>query len=575
MNRAEFDAAREGHLLQIYLGAIDRRTADWQMGPLRRTCSEFGSIVRPGESILAHAHSTLWVRDWIAATRLQPSTRKTRMVSLLAWWSWLFDRGVLDDNVLACFTSVSDALETTAAPLVLTCNLQRPIAMYLKERGPGPALSSKHIRRSLRHFNVFLNRRASMGAALDIDEPLVIDWLRDLSRTLATRTVAFTAGSVTPFLQFLVETGRLRENPLAALWARHRRQDRVRVVGALVAGTATLQGPVPAPRFASSLAPRIEQFIALKRAMGRKYAKNEVQLRQLDRFVASRPGARPTTLSRELVEDWFMAGKHLHPRTKKKRVSIIRQLALHMARFDPSTYVPDRTSWPPRIPKFKAYIYAAEEYRGVLKAALDLPSPRSPLRPRSIYTLLLVLYTTGLRVGEATRLRLSDVDLTARTFQVRETKFFKSRLVPFSAELAEQLRRYLEMRNLFAPCAPDSPFFVNNRRRAFGTGTVANTFKRLLAVAAGSRTPTARRRHRLHDVRHTYACSRVLGWYREGADVAAKLPLLATYMGHVSVLSTEIYLNSTAAILQEASHRFEGAFGALVPPFAEVDHERR
>lgn len=574
MNRAEVDAARKGHLLQIYLGAIDRRTVDWQMGALRRTCSEFHSIVRPGESILNHANSTLWVRDWIAATRLQPGTRKARMVSLLAWWSWLFDRGVLDDNVLACFTSVSEALERSETPLVLTCNLQRPIAIYLTERGPGPALSSKHIRRSLRLFNVFLNRRASTGAARDIDEPLVIDWLRDLSRTLATRTVAFTAGSVTPFLQFLVEMGRLRENPLAALWVRHRRQDRVRVIGALVAGTATLQGPEPRPRFASSLAPRIEQFIALKRAMGRKYAKNEVALRRFDRFVASRPGPRPTTLSRALVEDWLIAGTHLHPKTKKKRVSLIRQLALHMARSDPSTYVPDRTSWPPRIPKFKAYIYTAEEYRAVLKAALDLPSPHSPLRPGAIYTLLLVLYTTGLRVGEVTRLGLSDVDLTARTFLVRDTKFFKSRLVPFSAELAEQLRRYLERRNLVAPCAPDSPFFVNNLRHAFATGTVANAFKRLLAAAAVPRIPTARR-PRLHDVRHTYACGRVLGWYREGADVAAKLPLLATYMGHVSVLSTEIYLNSTATIIQEASHRFEGAFGALAPPLTEAEHGRR
>ena len=569
MNRPRFDPESEAHLLQLYRDAIDRRTADWQMGPLRRTCGEFHSIVRPGESILAHAHSTRWVRDWIAATHLQPSTRKARMVSLLAWWSWLFDLGVLDGNVLACFTSVSEALETSETPLVLTCNLQRPIATFLKERGPGPALSSKHIRRALRQFNTFLNRRTSTGAALDIDEPLVIDWLRDLSRTQATRTVAFTAGSVTSFLQFLVDTGRLRENPLTALWARHRRQNRVRVIGALVAGTATLQGAVPAHRFVSSLAPRIEQFIALKRALGRKYAKDEVQLRRFDRFVASRPGPPPTTLSRELVEDWLIAGKHLHSKTKKKRVSLIRQLALHMARFDPSTCVPDRTSWPPRIPKFKAYIYAAEEYRAVLKAALDLPSPRSPLRPKAIYTLLLVLYTTGLRVGEVTRLRLSDVDFTARTFLIRDTKFFKSRLVPFSAELAEQLRRYLEMRNPVAPCAPESPFFVNNRRRAFVPGTVANTFKRLLAAAAVPRIPTARR-PRLHDVRHTYACGRVLGWYREGADVAVKLPSLATYMGHVSVLSTQLYLNSTAAILQEASGRFEGAFGALVPPLTEV-----
>ena len=148
-------------------------------------------------------------------------------------------------------------------------------------------------------------------------------------------------------------------------------------------------------------------------------------------------------------------------------------------------------------------------------------------------------------------------------------KFFKSRLVPFSADLADQIQTYLEIRQRFAPTSPESALFINNRRRTLATSTVANTFRRLLAVAGVPNRPTPHR-PRVHDARHTFACTRVLRWYRDGVDVTAKLPLLATYMGHVSVLSTQTYLNATAEMLGEASQRFEIAFGTVVTLSPEV-----
>jgi integrase len=188
--------------------------------------------------------------------------------------------------------------------------------------------------------------------------------------------------------------------------------------------------------------------------------------------------------------------------------------------------------------------------------------------------MLLTLYATGLRAGEVGRLRVAEVDLDARTLFVRDTKFFKSRLVPFSAGLADQLRSYLEARAARSSANPQAPFFINRHRRAFAAHKLSWIFHRLVATIAVARRPGARG-PRLHDVRRTFAVHRVLRWYREGADVQAKLPLLATYMGHGSVLSTHVYLTATAELLREASGRFERAYGPLVAAPEEIRHEAR
>lgn len=323
---------------------------------------------------------------------------------------------------------------------------------------------------------------------------------------------------------------------------------------------------VCSPRFISVLAPRLETFVALKRAMGRRYESTEIELRRFDRFVAacSQP---PKIVTRELVHEWLSSKSGFHPQTQNKRAVTIRQFCLYMVRLEPSTYVPSRALFPLTMPVFKPHIYTEAEFRELLRAALELPPHRSPLRPKTIYTLLLVLYATGMRIGETVRLRICDVDLDANTIRIGNTKFFKSRWVPFPEELGDKLRAYLEARRRVGAVSSDSPFFINRRRRPLSTGRVSAIFHGLV-TAAGIPLVPGTRRPRLHDVRHTFAVTRVLQWYREGTDVQAKLPLLATYLGHGNVLSTQVYLTATAELLHEASQRFEHAYGAIlaVPP---------
>jgi len=315
-------------------------------------------------------------------------------------------------------------------------------------------------------------------------------------------------------------------------------------------------------RFSSPLGSRIDAFLELKRAMGRRYDEAEILLRGFERYVAALdPLAEVVT--RELVHGWLAARPNIRPSTLVTRGGILRQFCLYLARTDPRTYVPERALLPATLPIFRAHIYSEEEVRALVQAALS-PSPhRSSTRPHTLSTMILVLYATGLRRREICRLRLADVDLDARTLFVHMTKFYKSRLVPFSAGLAEKLRTYLDFRARQPPVDGHAPLFLNRGRRAFGPRKLSGIFHELIKTAGIVSAPS-RRGPRLHDMRHTFAVHRLLRWYREGADVEAKLSLLATYMGHGNVLSTQVYLSATAELLREASGRFERAYGSLV-----------
>ena len=324
-------------------------------------------------------------------------------------------------------------------------------------------------------------------------------------------------------------------------------------------------------RFLSPLAARMQAFLELKRALGRRYLSAERELLRFDRYVAGLPGP-PQAMTRELAHGWLAFKPHVRSTTQGWRACVLRQFCLYLVRLDPRTYVPGRALFPAGIPVFRARIYSDEELRGLLRAVPEVVPDRPALHRETIRTALLALYATGLRAGELGRLRVGDVDLAARTFLVRDTKFFKSRLVPFSTSLADRLAQYFAARG--APSDPKASFFVDRGGRPLSTQKISHVFHRLVLAAAiparsGGRGP------RLHDMRHTFAVRRVLAWYREGADVTAKLPLLATYMGHASVLSTHVYLTATADLMREASGRFERACGSLVAAQEEIPHEAR
>lgn len=558
-----FDLRTEQNLLTEYLGHLFQPVSERQGERIRRTCDDFRRM-QLGESVLVKAHTTEWILLWRESfgAQVKPVVRISRMEALGRWWAWLFQQSFLDDNVLACFYPCSHVLREKN-PLVLRRNLQRPIASYLEERGPRQPETRRKVLRLLLNFNVFLHREGTdnSDSAL-IDEKRIISWLRQLSETKCLHSLALAAGTTNGFLRFLVDSGHIDANPLTGLRKRYKtRRWEDFLAGLLEFRNAGLEPAVVNPRFVSSLAPHLQAFVDLKRAMGRRYESSEANLQRFDRFVADFSG-QSTAVTKEIVDAWVKSMGRLKLGTRKKLLGLVRQFCLYLSRHDPNAYVPKADLVKGRSPEFTPHIYTVEEFRGLLKAAQSMPARPGSLRPKTVYTTLLILYGTGLRIGEALRLRLRDVDVEKCALVIRDTKFFKSRIVPISVSLSEAIAGYLNER-LKATSSPEAFLFLNHRGGRYSTDKYAEIFHALL-VTAKVKWASNQHRPRVYDIRHTFAHRCVLRWYREGADLQAKLPLLATYMGHVSVLSTQQYLKATPESLRAAGTQFERSYGAVV-----------
>lgn len=244
---------------------------------------------------------------------------------------------------------------------------------------------------------------------------------------------------------------------------------------------------------------RLQAFLETRRAAGRDDAGSQKMLRYLDRFLMSelKPG-QPIT--REIVERWFKSMEHLSPATRINRISILRQFCLYLSHFDPRTCIIHRSFVPHRT-RPVPHIYTREEVRQIMAASRRI-GPAQGLRPVVLSTLVGLLYTTGLRVGEALKLAIGEVDLKRRLIQVRESKFKKSRCVPISPFAVDQLAAYLhKLRKAGYPTSPNSPFFVAPGGGRYGKSAFAGTFLEILRKI-GTRNPKGQPGPRIHDFRH-------------------------------------------------------------------------
>jgi integrase/recombinase XerD len=213
---------------------------------------------------------------------------------------------------------------------------------------------------------------------------------------------------------------------------------------------------------------------------------------------------------------------------------------------------------PKRPPAFQPYIYSQAELRHLMDATSSYQRNRGSLEPSTVKTLLLLLYGAALRASEVLSLRNRDVDFTNALLTVRDSKFFKTRLVPLGPATTRILLDYATGRSQCA-CTheAESPFFVGRRGKKILLNTLEGAFQQLRKHAGLRRDGGPRCQPRLHDLRHTSAVHRLTAWYREGKDVQLLLPQLSVYMGHAHLAATQVYLTMTPELLHEASLRFE------------------
>jgi len=215
------------------------------------------------------------------------------------------------------------------------------------------------------------------------------------------------------------------------------------------------------------------------------------------------------------------------------------------------------TSMPDRPPRFVPYIYSTDDMHRLLGVPDSHYSPACPLSPDTMRTLILILYGSGLRLGEVSRLKHEDADFRNAALTIRETKFGKSRLVPIGKDLVSILKLH-RLRHRPGVGYQRPPTILSTKIGMMIRNDHADhQFQWLRKEAGVLRFDSARYQPRLHDFRHTFAVTRLLTWYREGKDVQRMPPLLSTYLGHCCLDETSVYLKMTRELLQEANRCFE------------------
>jgi site-specific recombinase XerD len=307
---------------------------------------------------------------------------------------------------------------------------------------------------------------------------------------------------------------------------------------------------------AAELARDAQEFLRFKRAMGIGYRRAEFVLKSFVRFVAQQRGELGAVALDEVVPRWTARRAARKAVTVGNEFGVIRQLCLYRRRRDPSSYVPEHALAPIKESVFLPYIFSRDEVRRLLAAA---GSHRGRyVWAQMLRTLMLVLYCTGMRLGEAVRLRTADVDLECGTLMIRHSKG-RSRIVAIRADLITELRRYgEERRRLLSERRRADPqaWFLRLDSSPLTVKSVSEVIRRLLRKL-GMKPPRGRIGARPYEFRHAFAVHRLTAWAKEGVDVHAKLPWLSAYLGHLSVLGTEVYLKATPQLLELASRRFE------------------
>jgi len=313
--------------------------------------------------------------------------------------------------------------------------------------------------------------------------------------------------------------------------------------------------------FSSVLAITIRDYLTLKRALGRQYNGEEWVLSRLDRFLSE----RNVDLTQDMFATWCLTLQNLASGVRRAHMRHVRNLCLFRRRREPGCFVPDERLFPPVHQKIRPHIFTDAQVAQLLAIARTLTrTSNSPLCPENMRLAIVLLYTTGLRRGELARLTVGDYNRQDRLLVIRASKFHKSRLLPLSADSVREIDHLLEIRQRRRfPVAAESPLLWH-RSRSY-TGTALGGTMRMLFSKAGIRTLTGRL-PRTHDFRHGFALNVLLRWYRSGVDVQIKLPSLATYMGHVSIVSTAYYLQFMEPLAAAASTRFAKHCGALITP---------
>jgi len=309
----------------------------------------------------------------------------------------------------------------------------------------------------------------------------------------------------------------------------------------------------------------ITRYLQTKRALGCRFNTEERSLHLFARFLTERRVAYADQVTDDCVDRFLASRPRLQPRSFNQLLGCVRRLFEWLVDQNEIAVSPVRTPARRETSRRLPYLFERETLRELIRLAEHLPDwSRCPQRGPTQATIFALLATLGLRIGEVSRLTCGDVDLEQETLLIRNSKFGKSRLVPFGPRLADRLRAYLALREQrLGPARPDAPLFSWHGREPVHPNSIRRAFRDHLLPQLALTIPPGTSQPCVHGLRHSFAVSSLLRWYREGLDPAARLNHLSTFLGHVNPRSTAVYLTITSELLTAANARFEAYVTSL------------
>lgn len=300
----------------------------------------------------------------------------------------------------------------------------------------------------------------------------------------------------------------------------------------------------------------ITDYVRYRKSLGEKFKTNEAYLKA---FCSTIGPQRPIESITAVMVHRFLYGKSNTVTTgwfvKHSALLGLYQYAISR---NYVTIIPLPKTLPKRPQGLAPYIYSPRELKLLFDGALSYQKNKSHIDPYMVHVSLVLIYTLGLRVHEALSITLGDIDMDNLVITIRQSKFYKSRLVPFNQQVKKILKKFLQWRKNYGLAQHiEAYLFMNRRSKPLNASSLRGIFKKIRANTGIRRMDEAYFQPRLHDLRHTFAVNRLLTWYREKKDVQLLLPILSVYMGHTYLAHTSVYLSMTNDLLREANARFE------------------
>jgi integrase len=394
-----------------------------------------------------------------------------------------------------------------------------------------------------------------------VDRKTLEAWLREWGAYRQSSTLLHRARIIDRFLDHLVELELIGSNPIAVLRSELNVKQCRPIWQALASrkpdrALAALRRPKP---FGSVLGDIMREHVERMRTRGYRYTTQAAWFLRFDRFLQAHPELANEPVA-TMLEHWSAAKstRNHAAECEKLKHALIKALR-HRDPSVPPRRLDARAQKEAARHFRKPHIYSPADVQRLLEIARSYPSPRAPLRPMSVHLMLLLAYCAGLRRSELARLDLGDVDLRSGAITIRETKFFKTRILPLPDTVMAELRTYIDARRRAgAPQDPQSGLFWQSQGNGrYGSAAIAWLLVDILRRAGlKPGIGTGRTGPRLHDLRHSMVVNRMLQWYRSGINPQDRLPFLATYLGHRDINSTLVYITVTQDLMQEASERF-------------------